>query len=124
MSKVLRTVVGAAAVLFVFSGVGWLVAPALVAAQLGMTLLTGVGLSTQIGDLTSFFLTLGGCMLIGLITGNRVWFYPAIMLLGFAAGGRILAWFFHDAALALDMIAVEVFMAALLYFVSGQTAKT
>ncbi len=112
--------VGTAAVLFVLTGIAWLVVPTLVATKLGMTLLTGVGLSTQIADLASFFLTLGGCMLIGLTTGNRVWFYPAIMLLGIAAGGRILAWLFHDAALALDMIIVEVIVAALLYFVSGK----
>ncbi len=57
-----------------------------------MALLDGRGLSTQLADLASFFLTLGGCILAGLITGNRLWFYPAVSLLGVAAFGRVLAW--------------------------------
>jgi hypothetical protein len=51
----LRIVAGAAAALFVLTGIAWLVVPAFAATQLGMTLLSGVGLSTQIGDLASFF---------------------------------------------------------------------
>jgi hypothetical protein len=124
MGKGLRIVVGAPAVVFLALGIGWLVVPAGVGPQLGMTLQEAVGLSTQIGDLASFFLTLGGCVLIALITGNRFWFYPPIMLLGFAAFGRVVAWFFHDAAFAYDMIAVEVAVAALLVFASRRQAAS
>ena len=38
-------------------------------------LLEGVGLSTQIGDLGSFFITVGAMTLIGAITTTRHWFY-------------------------------------------------
>jgi energy-converting hydrogenase Eha subunit E len=106
------------------TGIAWLVFPSFVATQLGMTLLSGVGLSTQIGDLASFFLTLGSCVMIGLITSKREWFYPAIMLLSIAAVGRILFWLFHDAALALDMIAVEAITAVMFYAVSVKLAET
>lgn len=118
MEKVLRFAVGAFALLFFGMGVGWLLAPSFLGSQLGMTLLQGAGLSTQIGDLASFFLTLGSCILLGLATRNSTWFYPAMMLLGLAAIGRILAWLFHGAALAWDMIFVEVLVVSLLYILS------
>lgn len=119
MNTVLRIVVGISAVLFASIGVGWWLAPTAVGEQFGMMLLEGRGLSTQIGDLASFFLTLGSCILIGLRTGERIWFYPAIMLLSLAAVSRTIAWVFHDAALAYDMIAVELILSAVLYWVSG-----
>lgn len=91
--------------------------------QLGMPLLDGLGLSTQIGDLASFFLTLGSCMLLGLVTGNQIWFYPPMMLLGFAAISRTLAWLIHDAAFPPDVIAVETVLAVLLYVASTRLAR-
>ena len=110
---------------FVLIGLLWLVAPGFASAQLGMSLLSGAGLSTQIGDFASFFLTLGGCIRIGWATGNPVWFCPSIMLLGFAAGGRIIAWLFHDAALTVPMILVEAGGAVLLSLIasSAQTNR-
>ncbi|MEO0606520.1 MAG: hypothetical protein AAF211_34150, partial [Myxococcota bacterium] len=89
-----------------------------------MALLDGVGLSTQIGDLGAFFLTLGTCMLAGLTTGQRVWYYPAILLLGLAAIGRTLAWLFHGAALAYDLIAVEVVLAVVLFVASSRLPRS
>lgn len=104
-------------------GVGWWVAPGFVGAQLGMTLLSGAGLSTQIGDLASFFLTLGACILIGLATGKRVWLYPPIILLGLAIAGRVIAWLFHDAELLIEAIAVEAGATVLLLFAAKELAK-
>ena len=116
MGKGLGVALGLVAAVFMVLGAGWLIAPAVVAPRLGMTLQEAVGLSTQIGDLGSFFLTVGVCTLIAQVTGKRLWFHPAIMLLGLAALGRVVAWLFHDAALALDMIAVEAAVTALLVF--------
>jgi len=124
VKKFWRIAIGVPGIVFVFVGIGWLIAPEMAGAQLGMTLSNGVGLSSQVGDFASFFLTLGTCMLLGLRTTNRPWFYAAIMLLGFAALGRMFAWAFHDAALALDMIALEVLLAVLLYFASENLAAT
>ena len=45
--------------LFLLMGLQWLVDPTSAAAGLGMSLLSGHGLSTQIGDLASFFLVVG-----------------------------------------------------------------
>jgi hypothetical protein len=68
--------------------------------------------------MTAFFLTLGILMLVALISARRSWFYPPTLLLGFTAIARVLAWLVHDAALAVDMIAVEVVVAILLLLAS------
>ena len=114
MNKVLQVLVLLPAILFMVTGVRWLVAPAGVAPMFGLTLEQGVGLSSQVGDMSGFFLTLGSCMLIALISGRRTWYYPAIMLLLITAVGRILAWLVHDATLALDLIGHELVVSAIL----------
>ena len=106
MNKVLKLLVLLPAILFVVIGLRWLVAPAGIAPNFGLTLQEGIGLSTQIGDLSSFFLTLGICMLIALTSQRRIWFYPPMILLGITALGRIIAWLFHDATLTVDLILV------------------
>lgn len=118
MNKVLKILVLLPAILFLVTGLRWLVAPAGVAPMFGLTLDQGVGLSSQVGDMTGFFLTLGSCMLIALISGRRSWYYPAIMLLSITAVGRILAWLVHDATLALDLIAPEVIVSVILLVAS------
>jgi hypothetical protein len=122
MKKLMRVLVVLPSILFVVTGLRWLVDPATAAAELGMTLLDGVGRSTQIGDLSAFFLTLGICMLIAVITARRAWFYPPMILLALAAFGRIIAWLIHDAALAMPMIVPEVVVAALLFVASRTLA--
>lgn len=114
VNTVLKVLVVLPAVLFIFTGVRWLVTPSDVAATLGLGLSDGLGRSSLIGDMTSFFLTLGSCMLIALITKRRAWYYPPIMLLGLAALGRIVAWLIHDAALASPQIFVELVVACIL----------
>ena len=118
MNKVLKILVLLPAILFLVTGLRWLVAPAGVAPMFGLTLDEGVGLSSQVGDMSAFFLTLGSCMLIALISGRRSWYYPAIMLLAITAVGRVLAWLVHDATLALDLIAPEVVVSIILLVAS------
>lgn len=122
MNKILRVIVALPGILFVVTGLRWLVDPSAAAAQLGMPLLDGLGRSSQIGDMSGFFLTLGIIILIALITSKRSWYYPAIILLVITAIGRVLAWLLHDAALAVDMIAPEVIIACLLLFASRKLA--
>jgi hypothetical protein len=94
LNRILSLLVLLPAILFVVTGLRWLVAPAGVA------------------------LTLGLCMLTALVSGRRNWYYPAILLLSITAIGRIIAWLIHDAALALDLIAPEVIVAAILLIAS------
>jgi len=115
MNKVLKIVVALLAVVFASIGLRWLVAPEGVAAEFGMTLMEGLGLSSQIGDLGAFFLSLAIFILLALISGRRSWYYPAIILLGLTAIMRTMAWMFHGASLALDMIAVEIIACVVLY---------
>jgi hypothetical protein len=120
MHQAWKIAAGVPAVVFIVVGLAWLLAPGFVAAQMRMPLLTGDGLSTQIGDLAAFFLTMGGS--IALLTHRSVWLYPAIMLLTFAAAGRVIAWLAHGAGLTLDMIVVELVVAGLLMVLARKTA--
>lgn len=105
---------------FTLQGLGWLAIPARAAAGLGMPLLDGVARSTQIGDLTSFFVVAGLLMLGGSRPGHaRLLAIPGLML-GVAAIGRILAWALHGAAFATTFIAIEIAVCALLFTASRQ----
>lgn len=122
MNKLLSGLVALIGVFFLWTGLRWLVDPSAVAGQFGMALSTGIGRSTQIGDLASFFLTVGFSILLALVTSKRVWYYPGMMLLGLAALGRIVAWLLYDAAFAAEMILVEVIVAGLLILASRRLA--
>ena len=114
----LRAIVLLCGVLFIVTGLRWLLAPAGVAPEFGLVLSSGVGLSSQIGDMSAFFLTLGVCILMGLTTQRPLWYYPPIILLSLTTVGRVLAWLLHDAALATDLIAPEVIVALILLIAS------
>ena len=118
MNKILKILVLLPAILFVVVGLRWLVAPAGVAPMFGLTLAEGVGLSSQVGDMSAFFLTAGICMLVALVSGSRSWYYPPVLLLLLTAIGRILAWLLHDATLAVDLIGVEIVVAVILLVAS------
>lgn len=118
MNIALRAIVLLCAVLFIVTGLRWLLAPAGVAPEFGLVLSSGVGLSSQIGDMSAFFLTLGVCILMGLTTQRTIWYYPPVILLSLTAIGRVLAWLIHDATLATDLIAPEVIVALILLIAS------
>ena len=118
MEKLLKLLVLLPAIFFLVTGIRWLVAPAAIAPTFGLTLADGLGLSSQIGDMAGFFLTLGSCMLIALIVERRSWYYPPMMLLEITALGRVVAWLLHDATLAASQIAVEVIVALILLVAS------
>ena len=122
MNIALRAIVLLFGVLFIVTGLRWLLAPAGVAPEFGLVLSSGVGLSSQIGDMSAFFLTLGVSILMGLTTRRAIWYYPPIILLSLTAVGRILAWLLHDAALATGLIAPEVIVALILLIASRRLA--
>tara|TARA_B100000886_G_scaffold75203_2_gene48627 strand:+ start:2212 stop:2538 length:327 start_codon:yes stop_codon:yes gene_type:complete len=97
-------------------GLQWLIDPTSAANGLGMVLLSEHGLSTQIGDFSSFFLVIGTFTLCAAYKNNTVWLYTPIALFGFAAFSRIIAFLFHDAALSTDKILVELILAGFLLF--------
>ena len=118
INKAIKLLVLLFGILFLVTGLRWLLAPAGIAPDFGLALGSGIGLSSQVGDMSAFFLTLGVCMLTGLTTQRSVWYYPPIMLLLLTAVGRVLAWLLHDAALATQLIAPEVIVSLVLLFAS------
>ena len=120
----LRTLMALPAVVFIVIGLRWLVAPDASAAFFGMTIMEGLGLSTQIGDMAAIFLTLGLSVLAGLVSGKRTWFLVPSIFLVLVATARILAWAFHGATFAADMIAQELLIAALWFFGSRFVCET
>ena len=120
MKNVLRIVAGLVGILFFLNGLQWIISPANVAASLGMPLLEGVGLSTQIGDLGSFFITVGAMTLIGVITTIRHWFYAPSMLLLVAALYRTLSTLLYGAPFVMSAIVVEVSVGLFLIFAGSR----
>ncbi len=111
---VLRIATRLAGGVFTLLGVGWLLDPARSAAGLGMPLLDGIARSTQIGDLSTFFLTAGVTMLAGARPGHARLLWVPAGLVGGAAITRTLAWAAHGADFAGTFIAVELVTGALL----------
>ena len=122
MKNVLRIVAGLIGILFFLNGLQWIISPANVAESLGMPLLEGVGLSTQIGDLGSFFITVGAMTLIGTITTTRHWFYAPSILLLVAALYRTLSTLLYGAPFVMSAIVVEIVVGLFLIFVSSKIA--
>ena len=111
MITALRGLVFVIAAVFMLMGLRWWFDPAGSAAEFGMTLSTGAGLSTEIGDISSLFISGSICMFAGFFTRDVRWFYAPLLLVVFAAIGRTVAWAFHDAALALNFIVPEIVFA-------------
>jgi hypothetical protein len=116
IDRALRFIVPIAGVSAIASGICWLVKPQLAADLLGMPLLKDqpMGLSTQIGDLASFFVSSGVMMLLGWITRQRAWLISAALLYGTAAVFRIIAWNMQGASLPAPIVIFEVILAAVL----------
>lgn len=103
-----RIVVGVFGAFFLLQGIQWLATPGAAAEALGMPLLEGAARSTQVGDLSGFFLCLGGFALYGAYAQNPSYVRAAGCLVGIVAITRTIAWAFHDATFATFFIGVEV----------------
>jgi len=108
MGSRLRLAIVLLGMLFALMGLRWLVDPAGAASGLGMPLLDGLARSTQVGDLSSFFLVAGTTMVLGSRPGRARLLYVPAGLIGGAALTRTLAWMLHGADFALLFITVEV----------------
>lgn len=108
--RILTLLAALGSLLLLVSGVRWLIDPAAAAESLGMPLLDGIGRSTQIGDLTAFFVVAGIFGLLGVARRSAVWLYTPAALVGAAALFRLLAFLLQDAALAIHLIGVEVIL--------------
>ena len=123
MKRVLKIVAGLFGVFFTLMGLRWAFDPSSAAESLGMVLLDGNALSTQIGDLGSFFITVGVFTLIGVITETRHWFYAPSMLLLVAALYRSLATLVYGAPFAFSSIIIEVVVGLFLIVTGSRISK-
>jgi len=102
------------ALAFLVIGLTWLINPTAAAQDLGMIVQEGVGRSSQLGDMTAFFLGGSAMIILGLVTKNRTWLHAAAITVSLAATFRVVAWLFHDASLAIDLIGAEIIFASLI----------
>ena len=114
MLNMIRFLVLLPSLLFIVQGFRWLAQPAEIAAEFGMPLLTGIGASTQIGDLGSFFFIGGILMILGLLPQKSYFLLAPALLVGGAGFFRIWAFILGYADLAVQFIFVEAVMTAIL----------
>ncbi len=108
-----RVVTGLAVLLgllLLLIGVRWLVDPAGAAEALGASLLTGTGLTTQIGDSAGFFLGGGAMMVLGALRKNATLLVAVGLIMATVAISRVIAATFHGGDMTADAIAIEVVM--------------
>lgn len=110
-------------VLYSVFGALWLLQPAKIAEALDVTLLSGAGLSTQIGDSAAFFLCAGGFMLLGVLKRSATLLTAGAWLIGLVAPSRVIAWQFHGAALSLEPIIVEI-LSFIVVMAAARSLKT
>lgn len=122
MEKIIKVLILIFAAVFVLIGLRWIVDPSGAAEFLGMSMMEGLGLSSQIGDGGGLFLGLGIMMILAVVTKARPWFQAPAMILMIIAIYRTLAWLTQSAPFAVDMIAVEVVVAGLLLFGSKRVS--
>ncbi len=115
-----RIITALLGVFFLVQGINWILDPGAAAAGLEMPLLDGLGRSTQVGDMTAFFVGLGLMVLNGARPGHANSLYGGVLLLGGAAVFRALAWLVHGAAFATPFITVEVISAVFLAIAARQ----
>ncbi len=115
-----RILAGLLGALFLFQGLGWIIDAKSAAEGLGMPLLDGLARSTQVGDLTGFFLCLGGFGLWGAYRQAPTWLRAAGLLLLGAAFGRSLAALVSGAPFATEFVAIEVVAGGLFFLAASR----
>ena len=109
---VLNTING---VIFIVLGLLWVISPYEAGANFGiLDIPEGLGRSSLIGDVGSYFFCIGLMMILAVYTLRSIWFYAPAMLLGVTALFRVISWLAHDATLAIQFIIIEILLVILL----------
>ena len=116
MSLITKFLSSIPAIVFLIIGVFWVLQPGIMAENFGMVLSSGLGLSSQIGDLGSYFVSSALMIFYGIYTNNTHWFYPPILIMLLTALFRTLSTFLHDAPFAADMIGSEILFSGILFY--------
>ena len=104
----LRVIAAIPGVPMILVAIGLILQPEQAVANLSMPLLEGAALSTQLGDMTSFFLCTGIFIFMGAYLAAPRWLYAGAALLIVTAFARTLAWLVHGADFSVEPIAIEV----------------
>lgn len=105
---VLRVIAALPGVPLFLIGIGLILQPGQAVASLSMPLLEGAALSTQLGDMTAFFVCTSTFIFMGAYHAAPRWLYAGAALLFTAAFARTLGYLVHGADLSVEPIAVEV----------------
>lgn len=116
MSFITKFLSSIPAVVFLIIGVFWVLQPGIMAENFGMVLSSDLGLSSQIGDLGSYFVSSALMIFYGIYTNNTHWFYPPILIMLLTALFRTLSTFLHDAPFAANMIGSEILFSGILFY--------
>ncbi len=107
-STLFRVIAALPGVPLLIIGIGLVIQPGQAVSSLGMPLLEGAALSTQLGDMTAFFLCTTAFIFMGAYHAAPRWLYAGAALLFVVAIARTLAWLMHGAAFSVEPIVVEV----------------
>jgi len=106
--NIIKIVAALPGLIMLLNAIGFMVNPEKTANDLHMTLLDGLGRSTQIGDMTSFFMGTAILIFLGAIRFEGRWLYAGAMFLGGAALFRSMAAAVHGADWAIQYIVIEI----------------
>ena len=111
-------------ILFIGIGLLWVISPYEAGANFGILEISeGLGRSSLIGDVGSYFFCIGLMMILAAYTLRSIWFYAPAMLLGVTALFRVISWAAHDATFATQFIVIEILLITLLLVTSKRMSS-
>ncbi len=109
--------------IFIVLGLVWIISPYDAGANFGILVIPeGLGRSSLIGDVGSYFFCIGLMMILAAYTLKNIWFYAPAMLLSVTAIFRIISWAVHDATFATQFIIIEIVLVAILLITSRKVS--
>ena len=111
-------------ILFIAIGLLWVISPYEAGANFGILEISeGLGRSSLVGDVGSYFFCIGLMMILAAYTLRSIWFYAPAMLLGVTALFRVISWAAHDATFATQFIIIEIILITLLLVTSKRMSS-
>ena len=124
MNKFLVVLNAINGILFIGIGLLWVISPYEAGANFGILEISeGLGRSSLIGDVGSYFFCIGLMMILAAYTLKSIWFYAPAMLLGVTALFRVISWAAHDATFATQFIIIEILLITLLLVTSKRMSN-
>ena len=124
MNKFLVVLNAINGILFIAIVLLWVISPYKAGANFGIIEISeGLGRSSLIGDVGSYFFCIGLMMILAAYTLRSIWFYAPAMLLGVTALFRVISWAAHDATFATQFIIIEILLITLLLVTSKRMSS-